>query len=52
MSGSSMAEGLSTSPRCGENDDIATISMLETDLELTPILYAEINEKIKAQFGD
>ena len=39
-------------PQCGENDDIATISMLETDLELTPILYAEINEKIKAQFGD
>lgn len=39
-------------PQCGAHADIATLSMLETDLELTPILYAEINEKIKAQFGE
>lgn len=39
-------------PQCGENDDIATTPILEVDLEPVPVLYAEINEKIKAQFGD
>lgn len=37
-------------PQCGEKDDIAEISMKEEDLKLIPIMYAIINERIKAQF--
>lgn len=37
-------------PQCGEKDDIAEISVKEEDLKLIPVMYAIINEKIKAQF--
>ncbi len=39
-------------PQCGENDDIATISIHEDDMEVVPIMYAVENEQIKAKFGD
>ena len=38
-------------PQCGENDDIATLSIKEYDLRLLPNgMNAAINEKIKAEF--
>ena len=37
-------------PQCGEKDDIATISIKEEDLKKIPIMYAKINEEIKARF--
>ena len=38
-------------PQCGENDDIATLSIKEVDLRPLPNgMNAAINEKIKAQF--
>jgi len=37
-------------PQCGEKEDIAEISIKEEDLKTVKILYAEVNEQIKAQF--
>ena len=39
-------------PQCGENDDIATIGIKETDMKAIPQMDARINERIKAQFED
>ena len=39
-------------PQCGENDDIATIGIKETDMKAIPKMDARINERIKAQFED
>ena len=39
-------------PQYGEKDDIAEISILEEDMKQVPIMYAIINEQIKAQFED
>lgn len=40
-------------PQCGENDDIATIGIKESDLSFLPNgMDAHINEQIKEQFGD
>lgn len=36
--------------QCGEKDDIATISVKEEDMEIVPIMYAIVNEWLKAQF--
>ena len=37
-------------PQCGEEDDIAEISVNEADLAVIPVMDAAINEAIKAQF--
>jgi len=37
-------------PQCGEKDDIAEIPVKEEDLKLIPVMYAIVNEQIKAQF--
>ena len=37
-------------PQSGENEDIATIPVKETDLKEIPVMYATVNEKIKAEF--
>ena len=37
-------------PQCGEKEDIATISVKEEDLKIIPVMYAIINEQIKAEF--
>lgn len=37
-------------PQCGENPDIETIAVKEEDLQVIPIMYAIVNEQIKAQF--
>lgn len=37
-------------PQCGEKDDIAEISIKEEDLKEIPVMYAVINEQIKAKF--
>ena len=37
-------------PQCGEKDDIAMISIREEALKQIPIMYAIVNEQIKAQF--
>ena len=37
-------------PQCGEKDDIAEISIREEDLKEIPIMYAIVNEQIKAKF--
>ncbi len=37
-------------PQCGEKSDIAEISIKEEDMKIVKILYAEVNEQIKAQF--
>ncbi len=39
-------------PQCGEKDDIAEISIREEDMKVVKILYAEVNEQIKAQFDE
>ena len=39
-------------PQCGENKDIATITVKEKDLKQIPVMYASVNEKIKAQFAN
>ncbi len=40
-------------PQCGEKDDIAMISILETDLKLLPNgMDARVNERIRAEFGE
>ena len=33
-------------PQCGENEDIATISIKETDMKLIPRMDAKVNERI------
>lgn len=37
-------------PQYGEKDDIATISIREEDLKEIPVMYAIVNEQIKARF--
>ena len=37
-------------PQYGDNDDIATISIKEEDLNIIPVMDARINERIKEQF--
>ena len=37
-------------PQCGENEDIATIAVSEEDMEVVPIMYAIVNERIKAEY--
>ena len=37
-------------PQCGEKEDIATISVKEEDLKIIPVMYAIVNEQIKAEF--
>lgn len=39
-------------PQYGEKDDIATTSVLETDMKLIPRMDARVNEKIREQFGE
>ena len=39
-------------PQCGEKDDIAEISMKETDLKLIPRMDARVNERIRALFSE
>jgi len=39
-------------PQCGENPDIATISIMEEDMKLIPVMYAAVNEEIKARFEE
>ena len=37
-------------PQCGEKRDIATIAVKEKDLKQIPVMYASVNEQIKAKF--
>ncbi len=37
-------------PQLGEHDDIATIDIHEEDMQVVPIMYAAINEEIRARF--
>ena len=37
-------------PQCGEKDDIAEISIKEEDLKQIDVMYAIVNERIKAKF--
>lgn len=37
-------------PQCGEKDDIAEISIEEEDLMQIPVMHADMNEQIRAQF--
>ena len=39
-------------PQCGEKDDIAMISVEEEDLKVIPVMYAAVNEEIKARFEE
>lgn len=39
-------------PQCGENGDIAEISIKEEDLKLIPSMNAIVNERIKAQYEE
>ena len=39
-------------PQYGEKEDIATISIHEDDLKLTPYMDVGMNEKIRRQFGE
>ena len=39
-------------PQCGEKDDIALISVKEEDLKVIPVMYAAVNEEIKARFDE
>ena len=39
-------------PQCGEKDDIAMISVKEEDLKVIPVMYAAVNEEIKARFEE
>lgn len=36
--------------QCGEKDDIAEISIEEEDLMQIPVMHADMNEQIRAQF--
>ncbi len=37
-------------PQCYDKEDIATISICEDDLKVIPVMYAKVNEVIKARF--
>lgn len=37
-------------PQCGDKEDIADLYMKEEDLKLIPVMHADRNEQIKAQF--
>ena len=37
-------------PQCGDKRDIATIAVKEKDLKQIPVMYASVNEQIKAKF--
>jgi hypothetical protein len=39
-------------PQYGPKPDIATICIKEEDLEIVPVMFAIVNERIKAEFGD
>ncbi len=39
-------------PQYGEKDDIAEISIKESDLKLIPRMNAKVNERIKEAFGE
>lgn len=39
-------------PQCGEKEDIAEISVYEEDMKVIPVMYAAVNEEIKARFDD
>ena len=39
-------------PQCGAKPDIATTSIKEEDLKMIPVMYAIVNEQIKAQFEE
>ncbi len=39
-------------PQRWDKEDIATTSIKETDLKLLPRMNAEINERIREQFGE
>ena len=39
-------------PQYGEKEDIAEISVKEEDLKEIPVMYAIVNEQIKAQFEE
>lgn len=39
-------------PQYGENEDIATISIKETDLKLIPSMDARVNERIRESFSE
>ena len=39
-------------PQCGEKADIATEAIREEDLKEIPVMYAIVNEQIKAQFEE
>ena len=39
-------------PQCGAKPDIATTSIKEEDLKVIPVMYAIVNEQIKAQFEE
>lgn len=37
-------------PQCGENEDIATISVKEEDLKLITVMHAAVNERIREEW--
>ena len=37
-------------PQYGEKENIATLEIKEEDLKLIPVMYAKVNERIKAEF--
>ncbi len=39
-------------PQLGEHDDIATIDIHEDDMQAVPIMYAAVNEEIRAKFEE
>ena len=39
-------------PQCGEKKDIAEIPVKEEDLKVIPVMYAAVNEEIKARFEE
>lgn len=39
-------------PQCYDKPDIATISVKEEDLKEIPVMYAIVNEQIKAEFDE
>lgn len=39
-------------PQCGEKEDIAEISVNEEDMKQIPVMYAAVNEEIKARFEE
>lgn len=37
-------------PQCGEKEDIAEICIKEEDMKVVPVMYAIVNEQIKAEY--